>query len=311
MFALLLIPAAVLIGAGYFHLFKYSHHISEKFRSQPAAVGFLVLSAFTSLPEFVSVLYSLKNNYSLVPISAVLGSNVFNFSLLLALVFWSNSVKISGTSREEDIWAQVFVAFIVFVNFLFIPSLHIVTLLLLLFIFIIYGYLVRKSFIRNQNERIFFDSSIIKKSSGVYFILGVLMTVFGSILLVESTLTLSMITGLGEGFISTILIGSFTSIPELLLFFYLVRKNNHSIAVSTITGSGVFNWIIVFALPAFLFGFKLDSSENIRCQFSSYFSALIGIYFYLLYSRKNQIKYSDSYVLILLYSLYALWNALC
>ena len=311
MFAFLLIPAGLLIGYGYIYLYRFSHAISDRFKRQPAAVGFIILSALTSIPEMTSVVYSLQKEYSSVPLAAVSGSNVFNFTMLLACVLWRYSIKFSSISREEDLWAQVFVAFIVFLNFLFVPSVHTVTFLVLLVIFIIYGYLVRKSILRNQNEKVFFNVQNSKTPSRFSFTIGIVMTIVGSILLVESALSLSSVFSISDSAISTAVIGSFTSIPELLLFFYLQRKNWSSIAISTLTGSGVFNWIMVLIIPMYIFHYKIDTFLNIRCVFSAYFFAIIAMYFYFLYRKNKKVKRIDSLILIGVYTFYIIWNFYC
>lgn len=311
MFAILLIPAALLIGYGYYYLFRFSSAISEKFVRQPAAVGFIILSALTSLPEIASVVYSLQKNYTTVPVAAVSGSNVFNFTFLLALILWRNTLKISGISREEDLWAQVFVAFIVFLNFIYSSSIHPVTLFVLLMIFIIYGFLVRKSFLRNQKEKVFFNSFSRKQKSVYSLMMGVLLTIVGCIFLVESSLSVSTNFNLNEFAVSTFLVGSFTSIPELLLFFYLIRKNHSSIAVSVLTGSGVFNWVVALIIPLFIYQTVIDGVVNVRCQFGAYFFAIISVYFYLLYRKKQPINRHESIVLTIIYLLYLIWGFLC
>ena len=311
MFVLLLILAGLLIGYGYLYLYGFSHILSERFKRQPAAVGFIILSAVTSFPELISVIYSLQKEYTNIPIAAISGSNVFNFTMLLALVLWRYKLQISGISREEDLWAQVFVAFIIFLNYVFVPAVHTITFLILIILFLAYGYLVRKSIFRNQKEKVFFTYSSSKKRGVFSLVIGISMTIAGSIFLVESSMSLSTSYNLNESAVSTLLIGSFTSIPEVLLFFYLLRKNFSSIAVSTLTGSGVFNWVVALAIPMYLFNFKTDILPNINCIFSAYFAAIIAVYFNFLYRKNREVERRNSIVLIIIYTAFIVWNFLC
>ncbi|MFN3951122.1 MAG: sodium:calcium antiporter [Thermaurantimonas sp.] len=311
MFLLLLILAGLLIGYGYLYLYGFSHILSERFKRQPAAVGFIILSALTSFPELITVVYSLQKKYTNIPIAAISGSNVFNFTMLLAFVLWRYKLQISSISREEDLWAQVFVAFIIFLNFLFVPAVHSVTFLILVILFIVYGYLVRKSIFRNQKEKVFFTYFTSKKRNVFSFVIGILMTMTGSIFLVESTMSVSTLYNLKESAVSTLLIGSFTSIPEVLLVFYLLRKNFSSLAVSTLTGSGVFNWVVALVIPMYFFNVKTDILPNINCIFSAYFTAIIAVYFNFLYRKNRDVERRNSIVLISIYTAFIIWSLLC
>ncbi|MCX8148537.1 hypothetical protein [Thermaurantimonas aggregans] len=311
MIALLLIPAIILIGSGYFFLFRFTIHISVFFRHQPAAVGFLILSAFTSLPEIFCVLYSIYFHYTSVPFPLVIGSNVFNFTLLLGLVVWRYPVRVSGFHREEDLWVQILFGFILFLNFIYTSKIHPVTFIIFFILFILFGYLVRKSVLRNLNERQLPASSFIKTHPVSSLIYGVILTFFGSIFLVESGQAVSFVFGGKDVLTSALLIGSITSIPEFLLTIYLIRKNISSVAISNLMGSGVFNWVVVFVFPLFFWGNSDDSSINYRCMFGAYFFSLIAVYFYMYLKRKTSIKLFDSLFFMAIYILFGYWLFFC
>lgn len=311
MIAILLIPAIILIGSGYFFLYRFTIHISAFFRHQPAAVGFLILSAFTSLPEIFCVLYSLYFHYSSVPLPLVIGSNVFNFTLLLGLVVWRYPLKVLGFHREEDLWVQILFGFILFLNFIYTPKIHPVTFTVVFLLFILFGYLVRKSVLRNLNEKQLPASSYIKTHPISSLLFGLLMTFFGSILLVESGQAVSSIFGGKDVLMSALLIGSITSIPEFLLTVYLIRKNISSVAISNLMGSGVFNWVVVFVFPLFFYGNSDDNVTNYRCMFGAYFFSLIAVYFYMYLKRKTSIKQFDALFFIAIYILFGFWLYFC
>lgn len=274
-------------------------------------MGFLILSACTSLPECFSVIYSLYSHYTSVPLPLVTGSNVFNFTLLIGLVTLRYPVKISGFHREEDVWAQILFGLILFLNFLYTSKIHISTFFIVFILFIFFGYLVRKSVLRNRNEKQLPESSYIKTSPFFSLVYGVIMTISGSILLVESGQAISTFLGGREVFVNALLIGGVTSIPEFLLTVYLLKKNFSSVAVSNLMGSGVFNWVIVFAFPMFIFGNFYDTMLSYKCIFGAYFFTLVSTYFYITTKKKIAMRKYDSLIFIALYLLFGLWMYFC
>ncbi|GCD77389.1 hypothetical protein JCM31826_08710 [Thermaurantimonas aggregans] len=220
-------------------------------------------------------------------------------------------MKVSGFHREEDLWVQILLGFILFLNFIYTPKIHPLTFTIVLILFILFGYLVRKSVLRNLNERQLPTFTYIKTHPILALLYGLLMTFFGSILLVESGQAISLVFGGKDILTSALLIGSITSIPEFLLTIFLIRKNISSVAISNLMGSGVFNWAVVFVFPLFFLGSYDDNVINYRCMFVAYFFSLIAVYFYMYLKRKTSIKLFDSLFFMAIYILFGYWLFFC
>ena len=85
------------------------------------------------------------------------------------------------------------------------------------------------------------------------------MYVFGNYL-VESSIEIAQFLGIGADIIGLTLIAVGTSLPELVVSLFAVKKGNIETAIGNITGSNIFNTFIVVAIPRFLGDLKVTTT---------------------------------------------------
>ncbi|MGK0638378.1 hypothetical protein [Schleiferia thermophila] len=304
MWFVFLILSIFSIAYGFWNLFNSLSGFLSRWQIKPVIAGFIVFSAITSLPEVFAAAYSLNRQYTLVPLPMVMGSNLFNYTVLLAVVVVLKRVRINATARDEDFWAEILISIVLFFNFLETPAIHSLSLLSVVLLFIVYGFLVRKIKLRNR-EKMAFSSMELPRQHHWWFLFakGLVFTIAGAILLVEGSLSLSAVTGITSMVWSYAVNGAIVSIPEILLLIYLINDNQISASLSTIAGSGVFNWVMGFAVPQYFSGLVLDETLHVRSLFGIYYATIFIVFLWLRYKGNKELKKTEAIALISLFCL--------
>ena len=100
----------------------------------------------------------------------------------------------------------------------------------------------------------------------IFLILGLVLLVFGSDLLLRSSIDLSLKYNVSKLVIGLTIVSFATSAPELLISISSVLKNSSDIAISNVVGSNIANIGLVFSI-ALLFVTINIKKENIKYDF--------------------------------------------
>tara|TARA_E500000081_G_scaffold141063_1_gene158675 strand:- start:959 stop:1894 length:936 start_codon:yes stop_codon:yes gene_type:complete len=100
----------------------------------------------------------------------------------------------------------------------------------------------------------------------IFLILGLVLLVFGSDLLLRSSIDLSLKYNVSKLVIGLTIVSFATSAPELLISISSVLKNSSDIAISNVIGSNIANIGLVFSI-ALLFVTINIKKENIKYDF--------------------------------------------
>ncbi|MBI4926722.1 MAG: sodium:calcium antiporter [Anaerolineae bacterium] len=250
-----LISAALLIVAAT-KLAEFGDVIAIRTGLGRLFIGTILLSAATSLPEFLTVINSFEAGDVYLAAGNLFGSNMFNMFMLavLDLTFQSKRIlrviysrhALSGTAAS--LMAGLVLVFIVaniktMVGWVGLDSI----LIMIGYIGIIYILRVNSNDagIVDEEEP---DESLPSLWVGLFgFGLAAALLVIVSPWLVESSLGIAERTGLSSGFIGTTLVGITTSLPELVTTIAAARLGAFDLAAGNLFGSNMFN---MFALGA-------------------------------------------------------------
>tara|TARA_E500000178_G_scaffold353093_1_gene418102 strand:+ start:207 stop:1142 length:936 start_codon:yes stop_codon:yes gene_type:complete len=100
----------------------------------------------------------------------------------------------------------------------------------------------------------------------IFLVLGLVLLVFGSDLLLRSSIDLSLKYNVSKLVIGLTIVSFATSAPELLISISSVLKNSSDIAISNVIGSNIANIGLVFSI-ALLFVTINIKKENIKYDF--------------------------------------------
>ena len=256
---LLIVGFIVLIkGADFF--VDGASAIADNFKVPKILIGLTIVAFGTSAPELaVSIKSIISNNHDIV-LGNVIGSNIINILLIVGLsaLFKPLRVKNNTIKKEIPILLLITSLFVILLSDQLIIGLNNSFtrsdgIVLLLFFLVFIYYLIEIVIHREKDlDEDIKQMSLIKAI--IYSLLGLLMIIFGSNYVVNSSSSLATAMGVSERMISLTIIALGTSLPELVTSVTATRKEESDLAIGNIVGSCIFNIGIVMALPVAIFG---------------------------------------------------------
>jgi cation:H+ antiporter len=256
---ILLVAGFIFLLYGGKLLVKSGVALAERFRISPLVVGLTVVSFGTSAPElFVSVMAGIQGHPD-VAIGNVIGSNIANITLVLALTAIVIPIPVRSSSVKIDAPFMILVSFLLW---LFVFNLHLSRLegMLFLLLIAIYGTAIfhwsRKKNSARSNQEQGVQLSVGKVI--LLFVLAVLGLVAGSELLVRSASSIALELGLGERVIAVTMVAFGTSLPELVTSLVAAFKKEMDISIGNIIGSNIFNILVVLGIASVVNPLEID-----------------------------------------------------
>ena len=285
-------------------LLKASVSISLKFGIPKLLIGMTVVSLATSAPELiVSIKSALKGSPDLA-ISNVLGSNIANLGLVLAITILFSPINISKSIYRKEWPIMMFSS----LYFLFVILDGVITRIeggvLVCLLIITLSVLIK---FRDKSEielELDFEKkgSIIK--SLIILILGGIFLFYGSEWFVDGAISLANSFGISERIIGITVVSVGTSIPELVTSLVAVLNKEKSISLGNLLGSNIFNVFAVLGFTSFVTPIYIIDQNIIS------FDIYIMIFFaaivlpLIFFSKKNVLGRKEGLIILVFYSLY-------
>ncbi|MHA2406930.1 MAG: sodium:calcium antiporter [Candidatus Ranarchaeia archaeon] len=215
-----------------------------------ASAGFIILAIMTSTPELAVALFSYLEGVPSVSIGDVLGSNVFNIGFTLGILGALGYLRVCCTDMLIEL-----------TDFLVISSM--IPLLLVAFNILtpFVGYALFTIFIVNSYTRLKteqkkpdpipnLEPTTTKGKAKVItmLLIGFVGVVAAAQLVVVSGLEIATIFGIPPIIIGAKFIAIGTSLPELTLDIYAVRRGRVTLAIGDLVGSNLINLTLVLGL---------------------------------------------------------------
>lgn len=239
-----------------------SERIALKFKIPEFIIGATLIALGTSLPEMAASIAASYNGKADIAISNVIGSNILNITLVLAMVFLI-SKKINPARdffAKDSTWALVPV--LVFVLMIFdgvISRFDASLLLLLMGAYLIFMIQDAKN-IPNLDSLEEIDESNFSWASVIPFLmLGFLLVIVGAHFTVESASEIARDFGISEWVIGIIMISLGTSLPELVVSIAAASKGKVDMAIGNIIGSNMANTTVVLGAAALVHPMPIDA----------------------------------------------------
>ena len=300
---LLLVGGLVLLIFSGDFLVKGAVGISKKFKVSPLIIGMTVVSFGTSAPELiVSVKAALLGSPD-IALGNVIGSNIANISLVLGITAIVFPIVVDKNSKRVD---YPFMLFSTLLLFWFMQDLVIsrgegVFMFLSLCTFI--SYIIYQS--RKHHKSVELDeefkTDVTLFKSLLFLIIGCIGLYFGSELLLEGAVNISLFLGLEESLIGVTIIAFGTSVPELATSVIAAYRKETDISIGNLIGSNIFNIMTVLGITSIISPIKVNLGLlNFDYLWVISISILLGL---CLYIGKN-INRTKGFILTLVYLMF-------
>jgi len=242
---------ALIVGADF--IINQSEKIAIHFNISEFIIGATVIALGTSLPEIAASVVASINDKPEMALSNAIGSNIFNITLVLAVIFIisKNINPHRNFFAKDTTWALVpIMLFILMGVDGNIGKFDAVLLLVLMFAYILFllndaPILGKEEMDEIKSRRNFNWFKVIIK-----FIVGFILVVGGAHFTVESASGIATNFGISDRVIAIILISFGTSLPELVVSVTASLKGKVDMAIGNIIGSNLANIALVVGLSA-------------------------------------------------------------
>jgi cation:H+ antiporter len=264
-------------------LVKSGITIAEHFKIPPFIIGVTVISLGTSAPElFVSLNAALSGSPD-IAIGNVVGSNIANIGLVLALTAIIITIPVKKATIKFDFPVLIF-ATILFVVFMLDLSISRIEGIILLVIMLTYILLIIKLNHKKQSLEINEKEKKRDKKNPIYSFVIILFSCFGLLLgsniLVKGAGNIATSLGISERIISITVIAFGTSVPELATSIIAAFKKQIDISVGNIIGSNIFNILMILGVTSTVKPLPVNPSTlSFDVYFLVGFVVLTGIFF--------------------------------
>lgn len=229
---------------------NYVDLIDKKTNMSGAFIGGVILAAVTSMPELITSITAITviDSPELV-MGNVLGSNIFNLSILGVLVLLSANnfikAKISNSHKITLLCTlAVYAILTVVITFGYDYSVIGISFasVLLLIIYLISLKFLASDDTQNDDED---TSDLTIKQIVIRFIFMAILLIISSVAITYVTDIIAEKLNLNGSVAGALFLGVATSLPELSSSVALVRKKNFNAMVGNIIGSNMFNYLIL------------------------------------------------------------------
>lgn len=256
-----LILGLVLLAFGGDTLVKGAVGVANKLKISPLVVGIVLVGFGTSTPELIASILAIFQTPSVpgIAVGNVIGSNICNVLLVLGTTAVISPIKIEMKDYKRDAFFLIFstialgiATYFKVLNFLggllFVAG-------LISYVYICYsGEKKNKKAIAEMQKEL--SETADSKHSALFWalitIIGMIMTMYGAKLLVDSAVQLARQWGVSETIIGLTVVAIGTSLPELASSIAASVKKHNDVAYGNIVGSNIYNALFILGIVAVL-----------------------------------------------------------
>ncbi len=255
---ILLVVGLSLLTAGASFLVRGGASLARRLGLSPLVIGLTVVAFGTSAPEMIVSVAGASKGYGDIALGNVVGSNIFNVGVILALAALISPihVKLGLLKLDAPFMIAVSLLAVWFAGFRTIPRWCGLVLLGLLIGYTIVSVKLAK-LPRDRSVAQEFEEGVPGKIRAVWAELGLVLVglgllIVGSNLLVKSTVTIARAVGVDDAVIGLTIVAAGTSMPELATSLVAAIRGQSDIAVGNVIGSNIFNILGILGLASSL-----------------------------------------------------------
>ena len=305
--------AMVVLGADV--LVDGASSMARKLGVSEFIIGLTIVGFGTSLPELVVSLNGALEGNSDIAIGNVIGSNIFNSSLILAVSAIVAPIAITKANRRRDIPITLLVTFLVlalgmsrtFFGLGEYDGLSRPEGAVLVGIFVLY---MAYCFMTDKPEAAADAPQEGKKlmpvwKSSLLVLAGLACLVYGGRIFVDSAVKVAHMAGVSDKFIAITVLAMGTSLPEFVTSIVALVKKESQMALGNILGSNVFNLLLILGVSSLVSPVHFASVTLVDCAVLAMSAVLIWTSIYT--GKRDKIDRFDGALMLLLFISYMVW----
>ena len=285
------------------YLVKGSVSLAYRFKVSKLVIGLTFVAFGTSSPElFVSVEAAIYNHPG-ISVGNVIGSNIINIALVLAITAMIYPIPVRRSSVIYD-WLVMMLASVLF--YFFIQNGYLQFVEGLIFIIFLCVYIVFSIYYSRKN----FDPLEVVEEVHFSAFISILMIVFssaglalGSELLLRNAVKITQNLNIDDRIISITLIAFGTSVPELVASVIAAFKKEMDISIGNIIGSNIFNLLCVLGITSTIKKIEIPSMTKDFDVFWMLGIALL-LFLFILPLKGGKLNRLKGFLLFAVYCIY-------
>lgn len=285
-------------------LVRGSVSLARYFKISTLIVGVTVVSFGTSAPELIVSINAALTGHPEIAIGNVVGSNISNIALVLAITAIILPIVVAKNSVRID-W-PVMMASGILLYFMSLTNGSIEQYEGIVFIIILILYIL---FIIHKGKKERKHAPEFKKPqynillSLGFIVVSIIGMYFGSTFLIDGASEIALDWGVSERVISVTVIAFGTSVPELSTSVIAAIKKESDISVGNILGSNIFNVFAILGITASIKDVTVSSkilSSDILWMLASFILLLV----FMFVPKKYKIARVGGVILLVFYISY-------
>ncbi|WP_340074590.1 calcium/sodium antiporter [Leptobacterium sp. I13] len=243
----------VLLIMGGNWLLKAAVALSLKLEIPKIVIGMTVVSFATSAPELIVSVKSALDGFPDIAMGNVVGSNIANLALVLAITIILSSINVERSFYKTD-WPVMMIASALLYIFIAFDGLleRYEGIILFSFLLIFLIYLLRFQKLAVTDDLAEDDIPLPLYKIVLFLLLGGIALWGGSELLIKGAVGMATLFGVSERVIAITVVSIGTSIPELAASVIAVLKKEKAISLGNLIGSNVFNILAVLGITSMI-----------------------------------------------------------
>ena len=301
---LLLLTGILLLFVSGKYLVESSVAISRLLRIPRMIIGLTVVAFGTSAPELLVSLKAAISGFPEIAMGNVVGSNISNILLVLAITAIIFPIPVPPASVKRDWPIMMFVSLLLFVFTLngWLTRLEGMVFVLLLLVYIGYAVIRARGMSKTEEDHKEQDS-MRWWAAGLIFLVSCIGLAFGASLLVDNAAVIAEDLGMSKRVISITMVAVGTSIPEVATSVIAALKKETDISVGNIIGSNIMNILSVLGVTSIIGPIKVDA-EIARFDIPWMLATSVLLLMLMLPAARSRITRWEGILMILIYLLY-------
>jgi cation:H+ antiporter len=248
----LILGFALLAFSGNF-LVNSSVSLSKHLKISTLVIGIVVVSFGTSSPELIVSLKAALDGLADMSLGNVVGSNISNVALVLAMVAIILPIYIKNKKIWFDWLVMIIASVILFLILIFFGEINIIGGIVftsLLVIYIVYSIIKSRKATKDSEDQAKPKYNLL--ISVLMLIASCVGLFFGADFLIDSASEIARSFNVSERIISLTVIAFGTSVPELAASIIAALKKEMDISIGNIIGSNLFNILAILGITSII-----------------------------------------------------------